>query len=93
MIERLVEVLRALAGPGDVDPARAERLAGDFDDAARLVIDCPQIELTGAQRAALDRLAAHLDRAPGGGGAAGRDDARRLAREALAALGDPHVPM
>ena len=69
MIAALTETLKALAAPADrqlawdangtVNPAE---LALDFDDAFRLVCDCPQIRLTSEQLARLRSLDAILEK-------------------------------
>lgn len=105
MIERLITTLRMLAAPADVQRDRlpplaphADELARDFEDAYRLVCDCPQVELTPAQRAALGRVEARLDMLRGDGEAAlwtepalrsapEWAETRRAAAEALVALG------
>lgn len=107
MIERLVDTLRALAAPAEEQLARfpdfvvkADELALDFDDALRLVMDCPQIRLEPEQEHALERLDDTLERMSGEanaplwteGALRERDEwarVRRLARAALAALGHP----
>ena len=68
MVERLIQTLQALASPPEVQlarfpdfVARADELALDFDDALRLVYDCPQLQLEPRQRQRLDRLSEYLD--------------------------------
>ena len=63
MIQRLIESLRALAAPADVQCARfpdsvvrADELALDFADAFLLVRDCPQMMLSSHQEDALTDL-------------------------------------
>jgi hypothetical protein len=63
MIERLVESLRALAAPANVQLARfpnvvckPHELALDYADALLLASDCPQLQLTDAQHRALRTL-------------------------------------
>jgi hypothetical protein len=110
MIERLVDTLRALAAPAEEQLARypdfvvkADELALDFDDALRLVMDCPQIRLEAEQEHALERLDDTLERMSGEANASlwtaralrEREEwahVRRLARAALAALDHPADP-
>ena len=68
MNQRLITSLQALAAPADIQLARfpdfvgkADELALDFDDALMLTRDCPQLELTGDQVAALDAIDRALD--------------------------------
>jgi hypothetical protein len=68
VIQRLITSLQALAAPAEIQLARfpdfvvkADELALDFDDALMLVRDCPQLELTPGQVAALDALDQALD--------------------------------
>lgn len=84
MIERLVTGLRALAALPAAEPpdAAARRVAADCADAVRLELDCPQQELTRAQRERLRRLGDVLE--DGGASAA---DVRVAAAEAARALG------
>ena len=63
MIQRLITSLQALAAPAEIQLARfpdfvvkADELALDFDDAIILVRDCPQLDLTPAQVAALEAV-------------------------------------
>jgi len=77
VIERLLISLRALA----VDAAD-ERLRADAADAVRLTLDCPQHDLTPAQRARLRSLGDLLD--DDAGSAAAVADA---ARDTCVALG------
>lgn len=58
MIERFVLTLRTLAKlpSNELRTAEGRRLAADCADAVRLVLDCPQHELTGHQRRALRAL-------------------------------------
>jgi hypothetical protein len=69
MIERLIHSLQALAAPADFQLARfvakPDELALDFDDAFRLVSDCPQLELDTEQRECLDRLDHFLEQRSG----------------------------
>lgn len=110
MIERLVHALQLLALPAERQLARgpdfaaqAGELALDFDDALRLVRDCPQMELTDAQHAALGAVDALLSRmsdevqpAPwteqAVRGAPEWRALRHAAADALAALGQPPLP-
>lgn len=93
MIERLLVALRYFAdghAERGEDAAR-RRAAGDFLDACRLIVDCPQYELGATARAALADLEALMERlevAPDAG-ASGRAaaEARTAARRALVALG------
>ena len=82
MIERLVTALQLLAASPGEHSARPPALAGDYADALRLVIDCPQIRLEPEQREALERVDDALDR--------GAPPARvaELARTAIALLGE-----
>lgn len=103
MVDRLILILRALAGQPDADGvaardgvADASRLAPDYADALLLVTDCPQIELRPAQRAALERVGETLERlaADTDGEHASRNQGNRgrlesQAREALRILGEP----
>ena len=107
MVERLIQTLQALASPPEVQlarfpdfVARADELALDFDDALRLVYDCPQIQLEPTQRRYLDRLNRYLDERSGRTDnpfwteAAIRQSAewatlRELARDALTSLDAP----
>ena len=79
---------------------RADELALDYADAVLLAADCPQLRLERAQRRALDQLDEHLKRMGAVAGAGPwTEDAvrtspeweavRKLARDALAALGAP----
>lgn len=63
MIDRLRTSLRALSAlsPTALMSAEHERLRGDCADALRLELDCPQQQLTSAQRAELVRLSALLE--------------------------------
>ncbi|HEU4632085.1 MAG TPA: hypothetical protein VFS08_20205 [Gemmatimonadaceae bacterium] len=107
MIERLITTLHTLAAPAErqlhrLPPhvAHADELARDFEDAYRLVCDCPQVELSAAQRAALERVEARLDALRDHPDAALWTEkalrsapawaaTRRAAADALAALGAP----
>jgi hypothetical protein len=82
VIHRLVTSLRALAALPLDAPAADPSLVADGADAVRLELDCPQQDLTPAQRASLRRLGEALE--DGGTPAA---DLGRAAREACAALG------
>lgn len=82
MIERLLTSLDSLAALGDAPPGRWSSLAGDYSDALRLVIDCPQIRLEAEQREALERVEDALERSP-----VDAERVRELARVARAALG------
>ena len=86
--------------PGFV--VKADELALDFADALLLISDCPQVELSAAQQETLGQLDAHLEamsaapRAPLWTDAAVRGapewvTVRRLAREALVALGEAYA--
>ena len=107
MIERLILALRLLASPPAAQLAqfseskRTSEIALDFDDALRLVSDCPQIRLESRQRESLERLSDYLDARSDAGHAslwtesAIRDSAdwqriRELARAALESL-DAHA--
>lgn len=83
MIERLATTLSLLAdfGAGEEAVARRSAIAGDYSDALRLVIDCPQIRLEPEQQAALERVEDALEREP-----VDADRVRELARAALVAL-------
>jgi len=80
--------------------ARGDELARDYADALRLTTDCPQLQLSPVQREALERLDEHLEGMSGPAhaalwtGPALREApewtaARRLARAALRAIGEP----
>ena len=76
MIARLIDTLRALAAPADVQLARhpdltagADAVAADFGDALRLASDCPQLGLDDEQRDALDAVEELLERMSGAEGA------------------------
>lgn len=99
MIERLVVALRYFAegetdgnrGGEDGSEQTSRRAAGDYLDAYRLIVDCPQYELGAAARAALadvERLADLLERPQR---SAERErtmsETREAARNALVALG------
>lgn len=62
MVDRLITSLRALesCATDSRERSRCVEIALDFADALLLVSDCPQVELTPAQRAALERLDEHL---------------------------------
>jgi hypothetical protein len=66
VIERLATTLRTLAAlpPAALRAPDARRLAADCADALRLQLDCPQQELTQAQRRVLRRLGDLLDADP-----------------------------
>src|SRR5690349_12065131 len=91
MIDRLLVNLRMLAAPGDewfgVRPAE---IALDFSDALRLVMDCPQVQLSAEQEGVLERLDEQLDAWTEGRhpGVIEREAVRRLAAAALDALGN-----
>ena len=109
MIEQLVHALQALAAPADVQIARfpdfvvrADELALDFDDALRLSLDCPQVELRPAQREALLKVDLHLTTMSGRENAhlwteaalherAEWAQVRELAAQALQELGQPRT--
>lgn len=104
MIERVVLALQALAAPpearvkGGSVAEEMDALVLDFDDALRLMLDCPQIQLEPAQREALLRLEEHLESLTGAGNAQVAGDAevwactRGLTAETLRTLGHPIVP-
>ena len=84
MIERFALTLRALATlpPNGLRSAEGRRLAADCADALRLVLDCPQHDLTARQRQtfrALDDLLEDDD--------AGEDDLRAAVLAARSAAG------
>ncbi len=86
MIERLLSTLHLFA-----DHRAGTKEAGDFLDAYRLIVDCPQYELGATARAALDEMREAAEVVAGGSaGAAG--DAEVAARRALAALGEGESP-
>ena len=95
MIERLLVALRYFAetagDDGDTDEGTARRAAGDFLDAYRLIVDCPQYDLGATARAALadvEALADRLERPQDPGGRRRTiAKARAAARAALVALG------
>jgi hypothetical protein len=107
MIERLITALQALAAPAEIQLSRfpnfvgnADGLALDYDDAFRLIVDCPQIVLTSEQRVALEEVDGYLDGMSGAANAslwteqAIRSSAewaivRQLACVALVAIGAP----
>jgi hypothetical protein len=85
MIERLVLALCVLARADAADVAghALKRAAGDYADALRLTLDCPQLRLDGSDRAVLESVELELDRLerlPGGIAAA-----RAAERAAVAA--------
>lgn len=84
MIERLLATLPAVAAldGAELDAAAGRRLVADCADALRLQLDCPQQDLTPAQRASLHRLAELADAADAPG-----PELRRAAHAACAALG------
>ena len=84
MIERLVTTLRALAAlpQSELGGPAGRRLAADCADALRLELDCPQQDLTPAQRASLRSLSDVLE-----GGQPAAPDVARAAAAACAALG------
>ena len=85
MIERLLTTLGALAaGAPDRAPDAVRALADDCADAVRLTLDCPQHDLSPAQRDALRRLGNVLDE-PG----AAPGVITEAARSAAATLGLP----
>jgi len=68
MIEKLVDCLRALAAPADIQVARfpdfvckAGELALDYADALLLAFQCQQLQFTQEQRQALQRVDDLLD--------------------------------
>ena len=106
MVERLVQALQHLADSHEIGtPANApgdcaDWLAQEFDDALRLVSDCPQLELEPAQRDSLSRVEEFLSTRSAelrpefwraGAIASGAEwrELRQLAREALAGLHGP----
>jgi len=107
MIDRLITTLQALAAPPAVQCAqypdlvtRRDGVALDFADALRLVLDCPQLELTAEQIAALEAVDAYLEQRSGARGSdfwsenalrtsAAWQAVRGLAARALAQLGAP----
>ncbi|HKO17127.1 MAG TPA: hypothetical protein VJU87_12870, partial [Gemmatimonadaceae bacterium] len=79
MIERLVLALRVLARAeaADISGVALVRAAGDYADALRLTLDCPQLTLDGSDRVALEHVEQELDRLerlPGGLAAAAPAD-------------------
>jgi hypothetical protein len=104
MIERLITTLQTLAAPAELQRhwlpphvPHADELARDFEDSYRLVCDCPQIQLSPAQRAALELVETRLDaiREPAPTplwtedalqSSPAWEDTRRAARDALTAL-------
>ncbi len=89
MIERLLLTLRALAAGGGVSDARLQRLAGDYLDAYRLIVDCPQLELGSTARAAVEDVALVAERiGQGAATEATRRAGAAAARRALFALGE-----
>ncbi len=89
MIERLLSTLRLFADQDRahaMDTVAAGRAAGDFLDAYRLIVDCPQYELGATARAALDDMQEVAERLVVG--STERDAAGAAARRALAALGE-----
>ena len=88
MIQRLVETLAVLAAPVDQQPQESlGTVIANYADALMLVTDCPQIELTHAQRMALERVQEHLGRTRLAEDVAAREEVRRYASAALIALG------
>ena len=84
MIERFLTSLRTLAAlPAPaLDTAEGRTVAAECADATRLELDCPQQELTPAQRACLHRLGDALDSEPMSVG-----DVQRAVRDACESLG------
>lgn len=97
MIERLLLALRFFAedaAPAPADGEATRRAAGDFLDAYRLIVDCPQYELGATARAALADVEGLTERLDGDAtDPEGRrrilGDTRAAARRALIALGAP----
>lgn len=95
MIERLVVALRFFAegeAAAATDAGIVRRAAGDYLDAYRLIMDCPQYQLGATARAALVDVEGVAERLGDDGvdpGALRRDlaAARAAAGRALAALG------
>ena len=88
MVHRLIETLRALAAPADMQLApfpdfvvRADELARDFDDALLLVRDCPQLLLTRRQQDALAEVDWAVNAVHGQGRQLFTDDAVRTSAE------------
>ena len=84
MIEQLLATLPVLAVMSDVELASAtgERVLGDCTDALRLELDCPQQELTPAQRNTLRELSEVAE-----SGAVDGARLRTVARASCVALG------
>ena len=87
MIQRLVDVLRALAAEPD-GSARPADLVGELADVLLLVDSCQQEMLAPEQRARLDALSDYLERtgADDPGRTEQRDEVRLRARRAMDAL-------
>ena len=89
MVERLLHTLQILAGgSAERQGSPPDDVLLDCADAVRLVIDCPQIQLTAEQQALLEALDDELETLTVGGreGGAAGDSLRRLATAALNAL-------
>ena len=86
MIQRLVDVLRALAAEPD-GSARPADLVGELADVLLLVDSCQQEMLAPEQRARLDALSDYLERTGADSGSTEqRDEIRLRARRAMDAL-------
>ena len=86
MIQRLVDVLRALAAEPDGAPRPAD-LAGELADVLLLVDSCQQEMLAPEQRARLDALSDYLERTGADSGSMEQlDEIRLRARRAMDAL-------
>jgi hypothetical protein len=84
VIERFVTTLRALAAlpSPELGAPTGRRIAADCADAVRLELDCPQQDLTAAQRASLRALSDLLESAQPAAA-----DVSRAAAAACASLG------
>ena len=86
MIQRLVDVLRALAAEPD-GSARPADLVGELADVLLLVDSCQQEMLAPEQRARLDALSDYLERTGADSGSTEQlDEIRLRARRAMDAL-------
>lgn len=109
MVERLIRCLQLLAADAEAQVAHvrstgagAHGIALDFEDAFRLVSDCPQLLLEPGQQDRLSRVEAYLSRGRLADGRSAfwrevsmREDPewltlRTLAADALASLGAHH---
>ena len=89
MVDRLLQTLRILAaGRHEAALPRAHDVALDCADALRLVIDCPQIQLTEEQQVALEELGEQLERVTEARNGTQWESIRRLAKMALSALSE-----